>query len=273
MPITTGSFAPHSAAVFPPALAAALFDGLLDGAPFAKSLNRFPTGGAGAAVWPLLDPTGLAWTPEYADLPTLNPGDSAYQVATAKLGGLLDISNEAAHNNPGGVYEQIRDALAEAFGPVLDDGLMYGQGAPQPVGAVAAFPLIDSEPDLRGAAILAASQLAAKGSTADLALYAGTDVLAAEYGRTNSGGDPLYPDGWGSPVGGLPVIPCGMDTDTAMVLNRKRVHLVERDPFNAAMSEHHAWAKDALSIRVKGHYAVGVPTPQRAGRRISLPAA
>jgi hypothetical protein len=45
---------------------------------------------------------------------------------------------------------------------------------------------------------------------------------------------------------------------------------VERDDFTVEQSEHAAWRTDGMSLRVKGRFAVAVPTPGKAIRKLDL---
>ena len=70
---------------------------LIDSAPFAASLTASPP--TGPRCLPTAKPTGWAWLKELDPFPQVDLDDDAYVAAIAKLGGLVDLSNESVTDN------------------------------------------------------------------------------------------------------------------------------------------------------------------------------
>jgi len=115
---------------------------LLEGSPFAGSLTRYPTNRHEVA-FPTASPDRPAWTAEGAPLPIIGLHDAADIVATAKLGEIVMLSNESVADTSVNLTQQVGMLLADAAGPELDRGLLYGTGSPEPIGVVANAPAVD----------------------------------------------------------------------------------------------------------------------------------
>ncbi len=265
MAVTTESW---QGKVFPSQIAADLALAIVSGAPFAKSLNLQQLKGR-AMVYPKVSPTGADWTPEYSPLPGITLGDDAVEVATAKIGGLVDLSNESIKDSAIALYDSLKRVLGVAFGPTLDQGLLYGTGVGgQPVGVVAALPEVTAE-TLRTGAIQAASEVAAYGGTPTW-LIAHPSTLAAEYAAVDGQGNPLYP-GWGAPIANIPTVPCpSLAAGDILVTDSASFYLLQSEALAVEGSEHFHWNLDALTMRVKGRFAAAAPVPERAGRKITV---
>ena len=94
-PITGESFA---GVPFPADVQRRIINLLIDSAPFAASLTRQPTNRSSVA-WPTAKPSNAAWLAEMQPFPEANMDDDAYVVGVAKLGQVLDMSNESVSDS------------------------------------------------------------------------------------------------------------------------------------------------------------------------------
>jgi HK97 family phage major capsid protein len=270
MSISTASF---NGTAFPPQVAQELAAAVVGGAPFAGSLAPMPLA-RGTVVFPMVNPTGADWVPELGTLPDVDPGDTSYEVAAAKIGGIVAISNEAIRDAAVGLFAGLQAALQIAFSPKVDRGLLYGDGtAAHPVGLLHHDDLVTlTAPDWRGAAIAGAGQLAGNGSPT-AKLYMNPDDLAAEYARLDGDGRALY-DGWGSPIGGLEVVPvASLDPGDGIVGAPNRMWRVEASAgLEVTASKDFHFDIDATALRVVGRFAIAAPALARAARRLAITA-
>src|SRR6516225_9249877 len=119
---------------------------ILTGAPFAGSLSPLPTM-SGSVAFPTAAPTGAAWTAEGAALPGVTLGDSALISTPRKLAALLSLSNESLDDAVIPIGDLTGQAIRDAMGPKMDDGLLHGTGtAPQPDGILAHAPAAANHP-------------------------------------------------------------------------------------------------------------------------------
>lgn len=271
MPVTTAAFDNR---LFPPEVSRALLSAVATAAPFAGSLPPLPTT-HGKIALPVVNPTGAKWTAEAAPLPDLDLGDAAVVVSACKIGGILALSRESTTDDAGAMYEAVKDALGVAFGPNLDDGLLYGDGtAPNPVGLLQHADLTTvTAPDWRGAAIAAAGSLAGYGTPTDaMRLWMNPDDLAAEYARVDDLGRPMY-DGWGAPIGNLQVVPvASLRPGDALAgsIAGPMSRVEASDGFEVAASDQFLFDRDSIALRVTGRFAIAAPVLARAARRLSI---
>ena len=107
---------------------------LIDSAPFAASLTRQPTNRSTVA-WPTAWPSNAAWLGELQPFPEANLGDDAYVVGVAKLGQVLDLSNESWSDAQINLTSELATLLRDSLSSDLDLGLLHGR-APEPIGVV-----------------------------------------------------------------------------------------------------------------------------------------
>ena len=124
-PITGESFA---GVPFPPDVQRRIINLLIDSAPFAASLTRQPTNRS-AVAWPTAKPSNAAWLAEMQPFPEANMGDDAYVVGVAKLGQVLDVSNESVNDTEINLSNELARLLRDGVSRDLDLGLLLGRGA------------------------------------------------------------------------------------------------------------------------------------------------
>ena len=127
----TGSFS----GVLTPAQVSQLLNALIEGAPFAASLTRAPTA-TGKMAFPVVGPTGYAWTEEMGPVPSLLLNDKALIVSVAKIIGALPISAEMQYDASVNITSWVTGALSESLSRDLDLGLLRGTGHPEPDGII-----------------------------------------------------------------------------------------------------------------------------------------
>jgi HK97 family phage major capsid protein len=257
---------------FPPQVSADLGLAVVGAAPFAGSLPVMPLAG-GSMAFPLVSPDGADWTAELAQLPDIDPHDHLYEIASAKLAGIVLVSNEAVRDAASGIYTGLQAVLANAFAPQLDKGLLYGGTAPAPKGLFQHADLTTvTAASWREAAITAAAELAGQGA-GPLKLYASPTDLGEVYAQLDAEGRPLYL-GWGSPIGGLEVVPVAeLQPGDALVAAPARLWRVESSAgFEVSSSREFAFDRDATALRVVGRFAIAAPALARAARRLAITA-
>jgi hypothetical protein len=262
-PVTTGSFQ----GVMHPQDVANVLNLLISGSPFAATLARYPTN-RHAVAWPTARPDAPAWLPEMADLPIVGLGDSAVVVATCKLGSIVLTSNEAWADTDHNLTQEFSDLLRDSASAELDRGLLYGQGDPEPQGAV---------PGARPAAgaDLGAAITAATGSIGDFGgvashLCARPSVLAEARDLRDAAGVQLHPGGIGPSYGLAEVGVPQLDRDDILVIDAARTFLIVRSDFAVDISGDYAFRQDAQAIRIRGRFAIGVPSIDKALRKITV---
>jgi HK97 family phage major capsid protein len=263
--VTRASF---DGSLWPPELRDLALKTIIGGAPFADSITRTPTG-TGSVVYPLIDPTGAGWVAEGAPLPDVNLNDDRYTVATHKLAGILEFSNESISDTAYNLDGQVSTALVDAFSHQMDTGLLTGTGDAnnQPTGVVSVAPVATASASLLTATANAKGEIGDAGGTPDSIALSFT-LAASEGSAATTDGLLKYPAGLEAALGLRIVQVPGLATP--IVYDSTRVHLVVRDDFSIEQSEHAAWRTDGISLRVKGRFAVAVPTPGKAIRKLNL---
>jgi HK97 family phage major capsid protein len=261
-PVTTASF---QSVLWPPDVAQ-IVDLLVTGSPFAGSLTRYPTARS-AVAFPTASPDRPAWTAEGAPLPTIGLGDDADVVAVAKLGEIVLLSNESVSDTSVNLTAQVGQLLADAAGPELDRGLLYGAGPPEPRGCVAVAPPADGT-DLAAALTAAVGSIGNSGGSASH-FAAKPSVLAnARNARATGSGVFLFPDGIGAAFG-LTEVPTP-ELNDALVYDASRAWLVVRNDIEVALSMDYAFASDSTAVRVRGRFAVGIPAISKTIRKVTV---
>ena len=218
--ITTGSFA---GTPFPPDVQAQIINLLISGTPFAASLTRQPTN-RNSVAWPVASPTGFAWLNELQTFPTVDLADDAYVAAIAKIGGIVDVSNESISDTSINLSASLATVLQDSLSRDLDLGLLNGGGPPEPVGVIGVAP-----PAL-GADLLA-QVTAAKGAIGDAggtptALAISATALATEDARQGTAGL-MYPAGFAAAMGLVPVVVPALAVP--LVYDQSRCYLAVRN--------------------------------------------
>ena len=261
--MTTGSW-DH---VLAPPDVAALINMLVGGSPFAASLTKYPTARAEVA-FPVATPDRPAWTGEGGTIPTIGLNDDADIVAVRKLAEIVKMSNESISDTSVNLTAQVADLLRDSSGPELDRGLLYGSLPTEPAGVVPNVTAVDGA-DLSSAITAAVGAIAdAGGSPSHIA--AKPSVLAAQRNvKATGSGEFLYPLGIGAQFGltevGVP------ELADCLIYDRSRLYLIARTTdFEIAMSQDYFFDSDSTAIRVRGRFAVGMPVPLKAARKITV---
>jgi hypothetical protein len=262
-PVTTGSWQ----GVLSPPDVTALINMLVGGSPFAASLTMYGTTRAEVA-FPTASPDRPGWTAEGGTLPTIGLHDAADIVAVKKLGEILKLSNESITDTSVNLTAQVAALLRDSSGPELDRGLLYGSLATEPKGVVPNAAVVDGA-DLSTAITAAIGQLGNAGGVANTiagkpSLFAGQRNIKA----TGSGVF-LYPDGIGAQFGlaevGVP------ELNDCLVYDSTRLYLIARTTdFEVAFSADYFFDSDSTACRVRGRFAVGMPVPNKAARKITV---
>jgi HK97 family phage major capsid protein len=262
--VTTGSFRGYP---FPPDVVAQIVNLLIGGAPFAASLTRQPTARSSIA-WPTAKPTGFAWLGELQPFPVVDLDDDAYVVAVAKIGGIVDVSNESVTDSSINITASLGTVLQDSLSRDLDLGLLNGSGPPEPVG------VIGTAPSASGVGLLNAVA-AAKGSIGDAggtasALAINATALAAADAETGAAGALVFPAGFAAAVGLTPVVVPGLTTP--LVYDQSRCYLAVRNDAMVEASRDWHFNLDATSIRVKARCTAAIPDPPKSIRKLTVTA-
>jgi HK97 family phage major capsid protein len=254
--------------ITPPEILGQVLNALLGGAPFADSLTRM-LAGANSVTFPVASPTGMDWIHEGQPLPTVNLGDTAYNVVPRKLAGTFGLSNELLADETISAFDLLGTAVRDASGPVLDDGLLHGDGDPGPVGVVGLAPA-STGTTLREAAITATADIGNDGGTANVLALNPTDI-AAESARADANGRPLYENGFTTlgtlSVVAVPKLAAGTEM---LVYDATRLYLLVRNDFLVEASPDAGFTSDLTIARIKGRFAAAVPTVNKSIRKLTV---
>ena len=261
-PITGESFA---GVPFPADVQRRIINLLIDSAPFAASLTRQPTDRS-AVAWPTSKPSNAAWLRELQPFPEANMGDDAYVVGVAKLGQVLDMSNESVGDSSINLSEELARLLRDGLSRDLDLGLLLGGGPPAPVGVVGVAAEAAGE-DLLTAVTVARGQIGDAGGAADTIAWSATGLAEADATRDDNG-QLVYPGGFARAIGLNPVVVPQLATP--LVYSKSRCFLVVRNDVAVDMSRDWHFHLERLSLRVKGRFAAAIPDPNKAIRKLVI---
>jgi Phage capsid family len=210
-------------------------------------------------------PTGFAWLDELQQFPTVDLADNAYLAAIAKIGGIVDVSNESISDSSINLSASLATVLQDSLSRDLDLGLLNGGGPPEPVGVIGVAP-----PAL-GANLLA-QVTAAKGAIGDAggtptALAISATALAAEDAKQGTAGL-MYPAGFAAAMGLVPVVVPALATP--LVYDQSRTYLAVRNDAQVEFSRDWHFDRDATSVRVKARVTAAIPDPNKAIRKLSV---
>jgi HK97 family phage major capsid protein len=260
--VTTGGFGGYP---FPPDVVARVINLLISGAPFADSLTRQPTGRS-VVAWPTAKPSGFSWLNELQPFPTINLGDDAYVVGVAKLGGIVDMSNESVSDNSINLSGELATLLRDSLSRDLDLGLLFGDAPPEPIGAVGIAPEVTGA-DLLEAVTTARGQIGDAGGSASH-IAALPSVLANADAERDSNGQLVFPAGFAASAGLLAVGVPGLTSP--LVYDKSRAFLVVRDDAAVDASTDWHFHLDAYSLRVKARMALAVPDVPKTIRKLAV---
>lgn len=241
---------------------------LVDQARFASSITPRPTN-SNTVVFPRAAPTGAAWLAELQRFPEMNLGDTAYEVAVAKLGGLVDLSNELVSDAQINITAEVGRLLRDSLSAQLDEGLLRGAGPPEPAGVIAAAPAVAGA-DLLAAAAAAVGAIGDEGGQATT-LAASPSRLALESARTDGGGQLVYGAGGIGGVLGLTTVAVPALGEDALVYDASRLFLVTNGGLSSVeFSRDWHFAYDATTLRIRSRIAVAAPDPDRSLRKLTI---
>lgn len=263
-PITGGSFA---GVPFPIDAQRQIINLLIGGAPFADSLTRQPTDRSSIG-WPTARPSNAAWLKELQPFPEADMGDDAYVVGVAKLGQILDLSNESVSDASINLTGELTTILRDSLSRDLDLGLLLGRGAAQnePIGVVGVAAEAAGE-DLLAAVAVARGQIGDQGGTPSTIALSATALAEADTSR-DINGQLVYANGFAAAVG-LTAVPVPQ-LATPLVYDRTRCYLVVRNDVAVEVSRDWHFHLDATSVRIKGRFAAAIPDPNKAIRKLEI---
>lgn len=237
---------------------------LITGAPLASSFTRQDTDRS-AIAWPTASPTGFAWLRELQEFPVIDPGDDAYVVAVAKIGGIIDMSNETVSDNAINLTTALATLLQDSLSRDLDLGLLNGGGPPEPVGVLGVAPPVTGA-DLLAAVAAARGQISDAGGAPDTIAISGTALANADTDR-DTAGQLVYPSGFAAAVGlNAVVVP---ELPTPLVFDSSRCFTVVRDDARVELSTDWHFQFDATSTRIKARVAAAIPDVNKAIRKLA----
>jgi HK97 family phage major capsid protein len=260
--VSTGSFGGYP---FPADVVARVINLLIDSAPFAASLTRQQTGRS-AVAWPTARPSGFAWLRELEEFPTVSLGDDAYVVAVAKIGGVIDLSNESVGDASINLTATLATLLQDSLSRDLDLGLLNGSGPPEPVGVIGVAANVTGA-DLLEAVAKARGQIADAGGMPTTIALGGTALADADTARDDNG-QLVFPGGFAAAAGLDAVTVPGLATP--LVYDKSRAYIVVRDDAAVEVSRDWHFSLDATSVRVKARVAAAIPDPAKAIRKLTV---
>lgn len=247
----------------PPQVQAQIITLVIDNAPFAASLTRVTTG-SNAVAFPTAQPEGQAWVPELGRIPVIDPNPDAVIAEVRKLAGLVDVSNEMLADSALPLTQLLTTTLRDSMSADLDTGLLFGSGDPQPEGVVASAPEVTGT-DLLDAVLKARGAIADAGGTATTLAASGSMLAAADGARDDSGAL-LFSSGFAAVTGLEPVTVPGLTP--ALVYDRNRLFLVERENGSVEVSTDFRFNYDASTMRIRTRVAIACPDVPKTIRRL-----
>jgi hypothetical protein len=271
--VSSGSY---NSVPFPPDVQQFVWVTILTGAPFAGNITPLPTS-SGSVAFPTAAPTGADWTAEGQPIPPVTLGDSALVSTPRKLAALLSLSNESIGDAVIPIGNLTAQAIRDAMGPKMDDGLLHGTGTPpQPDGILAHATAAASGADFRMAVISAWGEVVNAGAPADqVCAFANPVVLATEWARVGTTGDPIHDDtptpgallvGPGIRTFAVPSL-AGGATPEILVADVSSLFLVQREVLTIEMNDAVYFESDSVAVRVKARVAAACPTPAKSLRK------
>jgi HK97 family phage major capsid protein len=257
--------------IFSPAVYDALLSAIVDGNPFANSLTRWDTSNS-TAVFGVLNVTGAAWINEGDVKPDLATDASSVVVSTSELAGIALISDRAIRDTRVNLQAETQRILRAHFGRTLDDGLLHGNGTPPNPLGVLGIAAAAAGTGLWAAVHTAKGQIVAAGGNPTTLALSPAAVVAEEARRLDAENRPLYPDGLVT-FAGLEVVRVpALAATEFLVYDRTQTFFVVGDDFQVTPSRDYAEAykRDALALRVSGDFAVAVPIPTMAIRKLTV---
>ena len=201
-----------------------------------------------------------------ANATEVRPVGSGVQV---RLNGSLLISKESITDTSFPVTAQTEMAIQERFSAKLDRDLIGAAGpAPTPTGILSVAQASDGA-DLLLAAVQGKAGIGTNGGTATHIALSPHFVGELESIKDTIGAQ-LYPDAATTFAGLTTVVSVG--ATQPFVFDQSRCWLVIRNDFLAELNEwaDAAWSRFAVSLRIVGRFALAVPQPLKAVRKLTV---
>jgi HK97 family phage major capsid protein len=257
-----------SSGAFPADIVVPLINKGLSGAPFFDALTRRETDRAQLDVLSV-NPTGLGWVPEGEPIPEVDLGIGKAVVVPAKAAGLFDLSSESVDDAAFDLGAELGSALRTSLGPIVDDGVLYGDGTEgAPVGVYGSLTPVD-DTSLRYAAIKAAGEILAAGGTPDV-LFLTADAWANEMSRETVESMPVYTAENFTIAGLRPVVVPKLHDGHAIVADSTGCYGVVRSDYAVEFDTSVGFRTDSVAVKVKVRVAAIIPAPNRSARSLTI---
>jgi HK97 family phage major capsid protein len=244
---------------------------IVEGAPFSRSCTPLPTQRT-AVGFGILDTEDPEWGAELSEVPDLAKDQEQYEVGVSRLSGSILVSQESVDDSDFPLTAQVGQVMQDTFSKKLDKDLIGAAGPhPVPTGILAVAPEVTAA-DWELAAIAAKAAMGTAGGAASHIALSPTVLGQIESARDDLGRQ-LYPDA-AQTFAGLTTV-SAVGATQPVVYDRARCWLVVRRDFSVDMSREtaSAWEHYAWSVRVVGRFALAVPQPSKACRKLKLAAA
>ena len=218
-----------------------------------------------------MDVNDPEWGAELSEIPDLAKDQTAYEVAVSRLSGSILVSQESIDDDGFPVTQQVSQVLTDTFSNKLDRDLIGPAAAPAPpvpTGILAVAAAADGE-DLELAAVAAKASIRSAGGAPshivmNPAVLGGLEAARDDLGRR------LYDDP-GTGFAGLQTV-ISVGATQPVVYDSARVWLVVNRDFTVDTSRETeaAWKHYATSIRVVARFALAVPQPSKAARKLTV---
>jgi len=203
-------------------------------------------------------------------IPVVGLGDDAVIVGTAKLAAIVLVSNESVSDASVNLTNELAELIRDSASAELDRGILYGGGAPEPAGVVAAA-LPAAGADLGAAITAAIGSIGDMGGVASHLCALPSVLASARNTRERDGSNLLaYPNGIGAAYGLTEVGVPELQADDVLVVARPRAWLVTRADFLVDMSRDYAFDRDAVAVRIRGRFAAACPDVPKSLRRLEV---
>ena len=256
-------------AAFPPQFQAKILTTIVGGSPFSRRCTPLPTARS-AVAFGILDANDPAWLAELDQIPDLSKSQGVYEVAVSKLAGTLLISQESIDDSTFPLTTSVSQVLEKyTFSHKLDADLIGAAGpAPTPTGILSVATAADGA-DLYEAAIAGKAAVGQSGGTATCIALSPHFIGEVEAIKDTLG-RPVYPDA-ATTFAGMETVSTVAATEP-FVFDPLRCWLVLRNDFlvQATPFTDSAWSHYAQSMRVIGRFALAVPQPLKAVRKLTV---
>jgi HK97 family phage major capsid protein len=253
---------------FPADFQAKILSTVVGGSPFSRSCTLLPTARTSVA-WGILDANDPAWVAELDTIPDLAKNQSTYEVGVSKLAGSILISQESIDDSDFPLTASVTQVIQDTFSHKLDLDLIGAAGpAPIPTGILSVATAADGT-DLFAAAVAGKAAIGQSGGTATNIALSPHFVGELEAIKDTTG-RPIFPDA-GTTFAGMATT-VAVSASQPFVYDATRCWLVTRRDFLAEATPFtdSAWSHYAVSLRIIGRFALAVPQPAKAVRKLTV---